>query len=540
MKKIFIFSGIFSCLLLAQGTLAQAQSLTPTTLSAELKPGESVIEHKKLFLPQDALPQRADIFFAIDITGSMGGALKEVQKGAVSMMEQIAAAIPDVRFGLISHMDYPNTYDSCGYKGTYGIATLGDYPYKLDQKLTTDQDVVTAALNALQLKSTQSGGDLPESYTRVLYELYSDPEITWRDDAKKIVIYWNDALPHSCDVALDCPSLASFSMGADPGRDGILGTADDLELEDVLGELDDRNISLITLHNGFFSNYWKCYSEKTTGGGAFELNMNGTVPDGTDLATYVASIIISQLGHINNMSLEVCTEGFESWLTSVDPSQHEDISLTVDQFFDYQIELTVPEDTAPGRYAFTVCAVGDGAKYAGQSVVIDVPDSSSIEVPLDIEPGSCPNLISLDTTTCASSCGFVDVAILGTATFDVSKIDPSTLSIVGVKPVSVTTRRGRTTTTTTSMKLGDVGTPYWPHIGKVEETDCNAEGPDGYMDLTFMLDKEELLSALENVADGDVVTLQLHGQLKEEFGGQSIIGEDVVRILKGGRVTRIR
>ena len=59
--------------------------------------------------------------------------------------------------------------------------------------------------------------------------------------------------------------------------------------------------------------------------------------------------------------------------------------------------------------------------------------------------------------------------------------------------------------------------------------------PDGYLDLVLMFDAQELVAALGEVSDGDVLVLHLHGNLKEEYGGTPIAGEDVVRIIKKGK-----
>jgi hypothetical protein len=44
-----------------------------------------------------------------------------------------------------------------------------------------------------------------------------------------------------------------------------------------------------------------------------------------------------------------------------------------------------------------------------------------------------------------------------------------------------------------------------------------------------------VVADLGEVNDGDVLVLQLTGNLKEEFGGTAIVGEDVVVILKKGK-----
>jgi hypothetical protein len=504
MKKVHLSSSLVVCLLLAQPVLAQEEptpTLEPTTVSARLAPGESLPEHKTLTLPESAMPPRADIIFVMDLTGSMGGELEQVKKGATTIMNKVQGDIPDgdVRFGVISHMDYSGLYSGCGYSSIYGYDS--DYPYKLNQSLTTDKPAVQAAIDSLALGW---GADGPEDYTRVLYEAYADTSIGWRDDAKKIIVFWNDNIPHSCGWPADCPS---FSTGPDPGRDGEAGTADDLELDTVLNGLAGNNVTLITLHSGSYTDAWKCYSQKT-GGDAFQLKSNGTVPDGTDVPTYVTGLIVEKVKHIDSMTLKVCTDGFESWLTSVEPPAYDNLNLDQERQLDYDINFTVPDGTAPGRYVFTVCANGDGAKYAGQSVIIEVPEPL-IEVPVDINPALCPNAVTL------TSRGVVSVAILGTADFDVADIDPATVSISGVKPVR--------------WSIKDVASPYSPFTGKSGRMDCTTDGPDGYNDLTLQFSAKDLIPVFGNVADRDVVTLKVDGNL---YDATAIAGEDVVIALK--------
>ncbi|KAG7366015.1 hypothetical protein IV203_028685 [Nitzschia inconspicua] len=82
----------------------------------------------------------------------------------------------DFKFGVVSYMDYPlmspATTANCGYSNRYGVTT--DCAYRLDQSLTATTVDVSNAINRLRLGN---GEDDPESYTRVLYESYSDPGI---------------------------------------------------------------------------------------------------------------------------------------------------------------------------------------------------------------------------------------------------------------------------------------------------------------------------------------------------------------------------
>jgi hypothetical protein len=135
-----------------------------------------------------------------------------------------------------------------------------------------------------------------------------------------------------------------------------------------------------------------------------------------------------------------------------------------------------------------------------------------IEVPVDIKPMSCPNPINTGQK------GLIPVAILGTEDFDVATIDPAGVRLEGVAPLR--------------WAYEDVATPYEPYIGKEGAFACTMAGPDGYMDLSLKFKAQEVVAALGDVSDGDVLVLQLTGKLQEEYDGDDIIGEDVVIIIE--------
>ncbi len=143
------------------------------------------------------------------------------------------------------------------------------------------------------------------------------------------------------------------------------------------------------------------------------------------------------------------------------------------------------------------------------------PPPVEIQVPVDIKPTSCRNPLNVKDK------GVQPVAILGTEDFDVMQVDPASVLLAGVSPLR--------------WSYEDVATPYEPYVGKVDAFDCTTAGPDGYLDLVFHFDTQELVAALGEVADGDVLVLQLTGNLLEESGGTPIVGEDVVVILKKGK-----
>jgi hypothetical protein len=129
------------------------------------------------------------------------------------------------------------------------------------------------------------------------------------------------------------------------------------------------------------------------------------------------------------------------------------------------------------------------------------PPPPVIEVPVDVKPMSWPNPLNVDKK------GVLPIAILGTEDFDVTQIDPATVFLEGVAPLR--------------WAFEDLATPGDP-----------LAGPDGIMDLSLKFDTQEIVAALGDVNDGDEITLHLTGNLKEEFDGTPIEGEDVVRIIK--------
>lgn len=143
------------------------------------------------------------------------------------------------------------------------------------------------------------------------------------------------------------------------------------------------------------------------------------------------------------------------------------------------------------------------------------PPPVEIQVPVDIKPTSCRNPLNVKDK------GVLPVAILGTEDFDVTQVDPSTVLLEGVAPLR--------------WSYEDVATPYEPYVGKEDAFDCTTDGPDGFLDLVFHFNTQEIITAIGDVNDGDVLVLQLTGNLLEDFGGTPIVGEDVVVILKKGK-----
>jgi hypothetical protein len=137
----------------------------------------------------------------------------------------------------------------------------------------------------------------------------------------------------------------------------------------------------------------------------------------------------------------------------------------------------------------------------GQQIVLDVTGADPIPQPLavgvDIRPRHCFAVLQ--------NAGFLPVAIRGSDSLDVSQIDPVSVRLNGVAPIQ-------------SVLADAAGQQCW-------------EGPDGSADFVLLFRGPEVFATLGPVVNGSIRTLTITGQVKPEFGGTEIQGEDYVFVL---------
>jgi len=142
--------------------------------------------------------------------------------------------------------------------------------------------------------------------------------------------------------------------------------------------------------------------------------------------------------------------------------------------------------------------------------LIDLPAGAAptdvIAVEFDAHPTSCPNPLN------ARSRGVFPAAILGTADFDVTTIDPSTLLLEGVAPLR--------------WEYADVATPD-PEDAEV--CDCNEMAGDFILDLVLKFNTQELVAAIAPFEVGDIIEITITGLTTD---GDEIEGTDCV-IIRG-------
>lgn len=144
----------------------------------------------------------------------------------------------------------------------------------------------------------------------------------------------------------------------------------------------------------------------------------------------------------------------------------------------------------------------------GQGMALQ--QATPVAVSVDIKPRSCPNPLNVRGK------GKLPVAVLGSNEFNVTTVDIASILLEGVWPIH--------------SAYEDVATPL---PDGSESCDCTEEGPDGYLDLTLTFEVFDILSALGQVSDGDMIPLNLTGTTLD---GSPIEGSDCVVIrAKGGK-----
>jgi hypothetical protein len=173
--------------------------------------------------------------------------------------------------------------------------------------------------------------------------------------------------------------------------------------------------------------------------------------------------------------------------------------------------LEVP-DLPAGVYVLRIEGESFGVHY-----VLDSP-TKALPVHFDLKPGSCPNPVNLRAR------GVLPAAIAGSASFDVTAIDPATIEL---------TREGVATS---------IGPLRWGYEDVVTPSDaegcaCNTLGRDGYLDLTLKFDNRaavEVLQLGESVQDN--VTLTVNGYLPDDLVPDGLfVGRDCAKLVGKAR-----
>jgi len=220
-------------------------------------------------------------------------------------------------------------------------------------------------VNSLELGYGEDG---PESMTRMLYESYADETIGWRDGSRKILVHFGDSVPHDDDLNEGIGGDV-YSTGGDPGRDAVMFTEDDLDLQTVLAGMAENNIQLLNcLSYGTENEFWDywVYWAGLTGGECYEAT-------GEKLPTQVIDAISLSLTAptVSGLTLVPEEADFEPWIAGLSEPYSGptgvDIPLTV--------TLKRPDGIPAGIYTFHMNAVDAlGVEYGLYEFVITCND----------------------------------------------------------------------------------------------------------------------------------------------------------------------
>gem|GEM_PF-466901 len=166
-------------------------------------------------------PRSMDVFFNMDATGSMGGAIGNLQSGLIGqIVNPIVAEHPGAQFGAGLYRDFPVS--------PFGVdrGENLDQPFELLAGITSDVPVVKKAVDLL---SARGGFDTPESMIESLYQIATGEGLTapgltyvapnnsglggvgFRKGAMPIIVTITDAMSHTVGEDSACSSQTNYS-----------------------------------------------------------------------------------------------------------------------------------------------------------------------------------------------------------------------------------------------------------------------------------------------------------------------------------------
>jgi hypothetical protein len=264
---------------------------------------------------------RADVYFLMDETGSMGSSIDSLRAGISSLIPMIRAVIPDAWFGLGGFRDYPT--------GSYG--GFGDLPYEHYLDVTSD---AAMAMSAASTSYEPAGGaDGPESHTQAVWSAVTGEALPmgigaratsmrgpcgpnrfgwpcFRDDAVPIIVLITDVTMHN----------------GPGGTDAYVGIMGAVTYDQAVAEALDARVRVTGIAQGAFGGARPQLEQMARDTGAVDMAGRALVEDYT-FGGGISSAVVANIQTLAEQSLLDITARFID-----DPSDAVDTSTA---FYDY-------------------------------------------------------------------------------------------------------------------------------------------------------------------------------------------------------------
>ena len=338
MKAKYLRALLAALLLLPAAALAD--TISPSSYSTTLAVGGTSTVTKTVTINAGSpTTAQLDVLFLFDTTGSMSGLLSSAKNSAGAVLTGLSS-FGNVQFGVAEYKDYPIS--------PYGDP--GDFPYKLNQAITSSTPAVTTALNGL---SASGGFDGPESQLKALSDA-AGAATGWRAGSTKVAVWFGDAPGHDSASEAGYPGPTLTATIATLTGNKIVVEAIDLSAMNSTGQ-----VTAIT---------------SATGGSSF----TGAVSDATIVDT-IKSLVEDVFATYANVSLDT-SEVPGGVGVSVTPlnSNTGSFDRETDRTFGFDVTFT---GLATGDYSFNIYALVDGGRVATESDRIKVGDGTAVPEP---------------------------------------------------------------------------------------------------------------------------------------------------------------
>lgn len=383
-----------------------AQSVDPLTVGITLFPGGTQDIAKTATTP--TLPKDLDLLLLEDETGSfdddiatMQGTLPDCSNGkAAEIWDGIKPQVDSLHGGVAGFRDFA--------QDGWGIADQ-DWVYRRIDDLTSDK--ATWLSGVCQLTAVPgAGNDEPEAQLAALKS--GADGAAWDSNGNGVFTdaidtpagqgaSWRSQATHVIMLVTDAPYHVNGDSGGWPGP----------TYADTITELANENVHVIILI-------------APNPGGDYTSVAADTGGSVKPISTDSADIVAATLAALEELKTDVWWE-----VTSVDTGITVSLTPTVvtqvpgNTPVAFTETVSVPMITDPGTYHATVTFFANSYPTSGSVLGIQQITVEVIPVPatIDIKPGSFPNSINLGNK------GVIPVGLLGSATFDVTTVDPTTL-----------------------------------------------------------------------------------------------------------------